>query len=98
MMPIENWAYVQGKIKQIEKSPINSYISVTISIDIIKPVDDYPNLLHREVGDEIFIYVPDSSMSEYDIKQEDILSARVRRADLYHVYAHPDYIEIAPFS
>jgi hypothetical protein len=94
MIPIENWARVRGRIEAVEQADVGDHLAVHIEVSAVESVEGYPNRLHREPGDDLTVLVRRSSIGE--VTPGGTLEARVRRAGLDQVYAHPEDLSVDP--
>lgn len=92
MIPIENWARIRGRVETVEDADVADHLAVALVIDSVEPVEGYPNRLSREPGDELTVLVRRGTVG--DVAPGSVLRARVRRAGLQRVYAHPEDVDV----
>lgn len=94
MIPIENWARIRGRVQGVENATVADYIAVHLELEAIESVEGFPNRLHRKPGDDLTVLVRRAAVTTID--PGSILVARVRRASLDRVFAHPEDVKIDP--
>jgi hypothetical protein len=94
---VENWAEVEGRIESVERAaPVAGHALVRIKVERVSAVKGFPNLLADRAGTELDVLVRDETLPKLDLGPGQRFEARVRRAGLHKVYAHPDFITTGP--
>ncbi|HEV7473875.1 MAG TPA: hypothetical protein VGN90_07490 [Pyrinomonadaceae bacterium] len=88
---VENWALIQGKIVAIgPNAELGDYLSATIEVSQVTPIDDYPNLFSWAIGKQITVNIPAAKASELSLAADDKISARVRKSGPTSAFVDPD--------
>lgn len=92
---VENWSQITGTITEISRpEEPRGYRLLTIAVDNIEPVADYPELVSKIVDDEAQVYVPDDVCTALQLRKGTVIACRVRRGTSGKLFAHPEHIEV----
>jgi hypothetical protein len=88
---VENWALIEGKIVAIgPNADLDNYLSATIEVTQVTPINGYPNLFSWAIGKQITVNIPAAKASELSLAAGDKISARVRKSGPTSAFADPD--------
>jgi hypothetical protein len=92
---IENWSEITGVIRSINISnDISGFVVVTVAVDKVVPVADFPNLLADTVGRQLDILVPQELARRLDIREGDTIICRARRAPPQRAFVHQQFVSV----
>jgi hypothetical protein len=88
---VENWAVIEGKIVAIDPhAELDAYVSATIEVKKVTPIEAYPNLFSWAIGKQITVNIPAAKASELSLVPGDEISARVRKGGPTSAFVDPD--------
>ncbi len=92
---IENWSDITGKVRACEPSPnVAGFMAVEIAVEQVKAVEGFANLLGQAVGTNLMVLVPDELVKALAITAGDMITCRVRRANLERSFVHRNYVSV----
>ena len=91
---IENWAKIKGKIVDIAKhDDLDDYVTATVAVDDVTPVDDYANLFSWAKDKEITVNIPAEKARELSLERGHDIQARVRKAGPKASFVQPESLK-----
>lgn len=92
MQIIENWARIQGVVTAyLQSTAPNGQIIAQIDVRSVQPLEGFPNLFDREVGQIIEVGCPVTSIRSRDLPPVGAtVDWRIRRASPSIAFAHPE--------
>ena len=95
MQIVENWSEITGTILATETSikPKN-YNAMTIAVEAIEPVEDYPELISQMVEQEANVYINSDLYESLRLRPGTLIRSRVRLGNTGRLFVHPQHIEV----
>jgi hypothetical protein len=94
---IENWVLVFGIVTGLSLTgEPGSDPALTVRVEQVRSVAEFPNLLQAQPGDQIEIQVRRSQLEAADELLGKKVVLRVRRAGPTRLFAHPDWTSADP--
>jgi hypothetical protein len=95
--PRENWTDVVGRVSDITPDDTHpDFFAVTIEVEGVEPVDDFPNFLANRTDATARILVPATALQHQPLTPGDRIRCRTRWAPQDQLFAHPEGIQILP--
>jgi hypothetical protein len=92
---VENWTEIVGELKGHHQSKVSEdFLTLEILVKEVKPVKGVRNLLEDAKGKTIEVNVKKDQAENLNLEEGAILHARVRRANLKNIFAHPEHLSV----
>jgi hypothetical protein len=92
---VENWAFLEGAVKDVRPSDIRADLDVVdLAVERVDADEPFPSLFNEEPGTVIGVVVPHPTVEQLDITAGMRLRCRVRKVSPFRVFADPSGVTV----
>jgi hypothetical protein len=83
----ENWAFLEGEVRDIRSSRARNHLLVGIAVDRVEPDNGWPNLLSEQLNTVVHVTVPEATVQTMKVQPGVRLHVRAQKASPFDVVA-----------
>ncbi len=92
---VPNWSLIHGTALAVSPAPgYDNFAAVQVKVQGVEPVAGFANLLDDASGRELSVLMPQNQAQRLGVAPGAVIRARVRRAGIDRVFAHPDEVTV----